>query len=570
MSLADRVPAYADLIRDVGTFDTGSPVSIVLLLGQDLVATAAAFAAEFPDAQIHALSVRLPLPEPAGQTTGPQVRYARVPTMASRLDYVARTPPPQVIVEAGDLRHRHKLSNLRHLFYSVRAGGLYLAAELDLAADPRYADSAEHTVESFLRRARRLRRRGTPAGWAMEEFLQSASTISVAPDHAVVGKAVDHLYKLRESEADEVLPARYGPAWGTSQVIAPARTFTSRARISSYGTGPFEARQTFEIPPMRLRQYSDVVCAAGSIAVHGDHVLPDTFRHLHQRLLAHRHLVYATAHYARLKPTWIASPPRPLTGHYYLLDTEHPGHFGHVTTEVLARCWGWRLAVRDDPDLRPLVSTIRGPARLPAYQQEIFAALDIPIDRVEVVSPRDPVRVERLSAATPQFENPYYIDPDIAETWHQLRTALVPPGPRKTPARIFVSRREGWKRNCHQTGEIERFFAERGFAVCFPEDLAYAEQARLFAHAEIIAGFGGSGLFTMVLAPQARVILLSGDGYNAENEHLIAAVNGNDLHYFWGPSDLRAGEGISHLEAARANFHFSLAEHRRALLELTA
>ena len=41
-------------------------------------------------------------------------------------------------------------------------------------------------------------------------------------------------------------------------------------------------------------------------------------------------------------------------------------------------------------------------------------------------------------------------------------------------------------------------------------------------------------MFTMMLAPAAQIILISGNGYNAENEHLIAAVNGNRLDYFWG------------------------------------
>jgi hypothetical protein len=34
----------------------------------------------------------------------------------------------------------------------------------------------------------------------------------------------------------------------------------------------------------------------------------------------------------------------------------------------------------------------------------------------------------------------------------------------------------------------------------------------------------------------------------------MAAVNGNELHYFWGRSDLSVEDGHTQLEAARSNF----------------
>ena len=55
--------------------------------------------------------------------------------------------------------------------------------------------------------------------------------------------------------------------------------------------------------------------------------------------------------------------------------------------------------------------------------------------------------------------------------------------------------------------------------------------------------------------------LISGDSYNAENEHLIAAVNGNDLHYFWGRSEIPMPNRFS-LEAFRSVFSFDLRRHR--------
>lgn len=569
MSIRGNVPAYVDAIRRCDV----RAEHVVLVLRGDLVGTATAFAEQLPDARIHVLNARSELPEPAARSANPAVSYALAPTMPARLDYLARMPRPQVIVEAGDRRRNHKLSNLHHLFYALEAGGLYVVTELDSTWDPRYNQGEGSDVLQFLTKAVRWHTKPpsvpSKAAEAQAEFLQSSAAISFENEFATVRKAVNHLYKLREWEADDVLTARYGSDWGDSVVHRGARQFVSRARVTSHGTGPLATEpRTFDIPDMRLRHYRDVVCPSFQIAVHADHVLPDTWRHLHQRVLAHRHLLYATSHYARLKPRYTPEHLRPLAGHFYLLDTEHPGHYGHITTEVLARYWGWRVAAREDPSMRPLVSAHGAPARLPAFQQKIFEALEIPLDGMEVIHPRDVVRVERLTAATPQFENPYYVDPDIADTWQRLRRGLVPTASRSSPEKIFISRREGAKRNCYETREIEQFFADHAFLVCYPEDLPFVEQARLFAGAKIIAGLGGSGMFTMLLAPRARILLLNGDGYNAENEHLIAAVNGNEMHYFWGPSDLQVSEGYSQLEAARANFHFPLKEHRKALRKL--
>ena len=66
------------------------------------------------------------------------------------------------------------------------------------------------------------------------------------------------------------------------------------------------------------------------------------------------------------------------------------------------------------------------------------------------------------------------------------------------------------------------------------------------------------------------MIIISGSSYNAENEHLIAAANGNDLHYFWGQSELPMPPGRFSLEAFRSSFTFDLRRHKQALRSLIA
>ena len=47
----------------------------------------------------------------------------------------------------------------------------------------------------------------------------------------------------------------------------------------------------------------------------------------------------------RSPATWPGSPQhlpkRRLAGDYYNLDCLFDGHFGHLTTEVVSRLWGW-------------------------------------------------------------------------------------------------------------------------------------------------------------------------------------------------------------------------------------
>ena len=133
-----------------------------------------------------------------------------------------------------------------------------------------------------------------------------------------------------------------------------------------------------------------------------------------------------------------------------------------------------------------------------------------------------------------------------------------------------MSRRPHPKRHCAETPQIEAFFARHGFRVIFPEDYPYPDQKMMFSRARIIAGFGGSGLFNIMFNPDAMVIIISGHSYNAENEHLIAAANGNELHYFWGRSELDMPPDRYSYTAFRSGFTFDLRRHRRELRRLIA
>ncbi len=565
-------PELAALSVDVTT--------VVIIADSDQIQLGHALAARYPEAQVHFLAAVIRAGTAEKPPAHPRLHYRVARSVNQRISYLMTVPRPQVMVDASTAEVPQRLGNLRHLYYFVEKGGCYLALHIGEKGVAQVTDTdgiveePEHTTEhqdltsllTAVATTRSMARQAAASCGPVErELAESTGRIVFDEASAVLHKTIPHLLKLREWEADEVLNARYGTSWGRTLVEIPATTFVSRASVTSHGDGPIPGRpRTFEVPTRRIREYEDVICPSFQIAVHRDLVLPDSWRHPHARVLGHRHLIYASARFARLKPRYTPPEPRRIEGSLYLLDTEHPAHFGHITTEVLSRVWGWRQQFVADPTLRPLLSS-HGPDRaVPKFQVAIFRALGIPLDDAVVIHPRDVIRVDRLVAATPQFENPYYVDPDIQTVWRELLAGLPQP---RTPAhpRIFVSRRPGSKRFCYETRKVESFFARRGFHVFYPEDLDFVEQAHLFARAEIVAGFGGSGMFTMLLAPKARIAIVTGNGYNAENEHLIAAVNGNRLDYFWGRSDLQTSDGFTQLESARSNFHFDLRQHRRSL-----
>ncbi len=546
---------------------------LVLLIRDEVPATANAFAARLPGVRVHVLGARRDLDADELAQLHSGVTYQLAKSEQARLDYLARIPRPQAIIEAGNKKRAHKLSSFRALFYFVSPGGFYSVEELDAVGSERYDDGGANVLELLAKVASVRAMSGASARAApvmVRELAAAAGRIVFEDRRAIIERTGARLwFKLRDWESDDVLTRRYGDDWGVVLERRPARSFRSRATVTSHGEGPIPSgTKTFAVPELFFRRYHDVTCTARQIVRYREYVLPDSWRHPNQRVLNNRQLVHSSPFFGRYLDRTEPTETLKAAGSFYYFDTELPGHFGHITTDVLSRVWGYHIARRYDPTVRPLVSVSVLPKQIPGFQQQIFAALDIPVEDALIIGPREAVEVETLYAGSPQLENPHYIDPDLSGIWRNLADGL-PPGRPSSADKIFISRRPSDKRHCPQTPQIERFFAREKFQIVFPEDHPYADQKEMFARARIVAGLGGSGMFNMMFAPQARVIIISGSSYNAENEHLIAAANGNDLHYFWGQSELPMPARFS-LEAFRSSFSFDLRRHKQALRSLIA
>ena len=286
---------------------------------------------------------------------------------------------------------------------------------------------------------------------------------------------------------------------------------------------------------------------------------PDTWRHPHQeiRTTGTRSTPVRTS--PASSPGWRRSSRGNWPGPTSCSTPSTPPLRAHHHRGAVS-CLGLAASGAADPAIRPLLSDRipRAHTRVPARH---LRALGIPLDDAVVIYPRDVIRVERLVAATPQFENPYYVDPDIQTVWRELLAGLPPAGRRPRPdlraprpgASASATRRRGsspFSPGVASMSSIQRISIRRAG----PPVRAGRDRGRLRREWHVHHAAG----------TRPRSHPHHGNGYNAENEHLIAAVNGNRLDYFWGvrPANIRR---VHPARVRPLQLHFDLRQHRRSL-----
>ena len=468
-------------------------------------------------------------------------------------------PRPAAIIDATVAGNRVNL--LRQTVCALPDGGAYVTVvprrswvdDLRRSAEPRDGES-------------------TVAARRRQELAHSIELVPSPQGLGVVHKRGTHHFTLRHDAVEEVFADQFGPDWGKVVARREAYEYEARATLVMHGDpAPREKPGTIVVPALSVRRYNDVTCHVREVATRGNLVLPDSFRHWQSARLFHKRIIPATAWFGRLEERLQRADVRHEAGEFFTFDSAFPAHFGHVTTETLSKYWGWQIAHQHNPSLRVVMSHPSGKDRLPPWQAEILGALGIPLDDILWVTEEESVSVDSLVAAMPQLENPNYVDRDLVDTWEALYAGLGEDStPHDRPEKVFLSRRTRSQRWCTNTPEVESFMADQGYAVVYPEDLPYAEQAHTFRAAKVIAGFAGSALFNMMLNPRARIVVLSSRSYVAANEYLFASAAGHEIHYFWAPPLVdQPGDGFT-VDAYRSDFEFNLDEHRAELIRALA
>jgi capsular polysaccharide biosynthesis protein len=401
------------------------------------------------------------------------------------------------------------------------------------------------------------------------ELFRSTSTAVMSRDVIITRKRGKHYVKLRDSETNRMLPARE-PRISVRELAAlPAADAVSRAVVTSHEASvPIGLLPgTLPHPALHLRHYQGRIAFAGSTLMFGDYtILPDSFRHHLVSNFSNARTTNVSASFARIPDD--LQPHSTLAGNYYQLDSTFSGHFGHFTTEVLSRFWGWDRAKESIPDLKVILRKHPKEPE-PRMERRFFEAYGIAPD--DIVWTDQPVYLESVVSASPMWHNavPYFAHPGLSEVWERLARGLIDPSA-PTHERIFVSRGGQWaRRTCRNRRDVEEFFQANGFTVVYPEDLDLSQQASVFAGATVIAGFGGSAMFNMMYAEKmTTAIVLSHEAYTARNEHLFTSLLGGDVHYFWSAPDIPHPENGWSQDAFYSDWEFDFERNRKPLEEL--
>jgi len=550
------------LLEAAGITSLDRPDQRVIILAQgDTRGAVVEWLTEFAGMRLHVVSLEA---DPAWDLDAHGAAHHRAETLDQYHWLLKPLGPVDVLIDllpVGDAQH---LLTWQRLFLHLRPGGSWL---VDRRGQDQSAFTA--TFASWVQTA--VAAGGTEDVGANARDLElgaSTAAVSISRDLLVIKKRLWHFLKLRDAETNRVLESREPNLQMRELASVRGGELTIGSKIISHESSvPIpDLEQTLKYPELHLRHYTGKIAYVSNALVHGEStILPDSFRHHLEASPRNVRVNSISAAWGRIRQD--LRPRDALPGHFYQLDCENPGHFGHLMTEVISRLWGWDAAKAEIPDLKALFR-IRFPhERDPALEKRLFTAYGI--DEADIVWADHPVWVESLVAATPQFHNqrPHYVHPGLIDTWRRIGEKLIDRTV-ETHDLIFISRKENLSnRVCRNSREVERWFADHGFTVIYPETLDLGQQAGVFAGARVIAGFGGSALFNAIHADKLdMMIILNHESYTARNEHLITALLECDVHYFWSKSDVAHPPGGWSEEAYYSSWEFDF-DHNRAEVE---
>lgn len=192
-------------------------------------------------------------------------------------------------------------------------------------------------------------------------------------------------------------------------------------------------------------------------------------------------------------------------------------HYGHFITDGMSKLWGMDRAT----DL-PLLMQARPPVRDHGqpYIHEILARLGL--KERGLIMPTRPTLFRKVLAAKAAFQHTFRLY-DCHQTPHlKVADSILAENTDLTgsPDKVYLtrSRLKAHERNAAEEGVLEDRLRAEGFAVIAPEQLAFADQVRLFNRSKWIVGTIGSAFHTCLFArPDAEraLFMMSWEKINA-------------------------------------------------------
>ncbi|MBO0812794.1 MAG: glycosyltransferase family 61 protein [Microlunatus sp.] len=555
-------PAEWEMLADVEQELQAHPqANVMMLIGNSPSRLGPVLEDLFPDITVHRADLR--------------VGAGRLHT-----DLATWGPYDMIIDDSRRVDLRTKV--FRNCWYHLSAGGVYVVRDVRKKPWPAGRPPSDPVLTPVITELLQRRDR-QPDDRDQDEWrrAESLGRVNFGTEHLILENRVTAYAKMRERQMNQVIDTR---ADGRAELIKqlPARGFTSRAQLDPPellgDDGRFKIN--FAPPPMSVRRYRDALVLPHQVAIHQNLIVPDSFRHNQSGRLRNRGLYDLSRYFATVGPRRSAAAIEHLPGRYFQLDSEWREHFGHLLTEQLSRLWAWPELKRRLPDLKAVLSLRGRHDAPPPWELSIFAAAGI--DPGDIVVIHGPTRVDELIAATPMLSSPHYIDPRIEDLWNSVGEALVrmpagqeAAGPsgrcvRRAPGPIFVTRPPKSKtRPCHNQAEVEDYFRGRGYRVVRPELLTVGEQVCLFSEAPLVAGFAGSGMFSLMFRRDpVPIVLIRSSAYTSVNEYLISAIRGHTLTMIDSVPDVDHPPGKWSWDAFHSGFVFDFDREGRRLSDV--
>lgn len=581
---APESPWYP-LLRDIVRQTAGlAPRTVLLIVDSEPERGGAELRSLFPGADVVVLDARDPqagLPTGQAAAGGSGVTVLPVGNHDDLFAAAADRPPADLVVDARTAPSAQKYWAFRRLFLGLHDGGRYVVlpvSDEDPASDPTPQPAVfdpyrrpvpvtrpAASIDAWLDRLRDSRR------WSVArrrrdltrfegQMASAVGEVVRGEDYRVVTKVGEHLLKLTPDTAPPVLERR--GARFRDLTRRPARTVSTPVRLHSNAPEHSAARfpATEDVPELVCRVYEDAVCAPRQVVAVAGVLLPESYIQPWRRPMGQlaRNVVGSDYGTAPNGGPGEDGGLEELTGTYFHLDNEVAGHYGHFLTHDLARLWAWDEALEAFPDLRILLGGTGDEHAVPGFVYELLAAFGIGADRVTVL--KGPTRVERLVTATQAFQQPVFLAPEAASVWSRVRDGLVRTADDVTvPSLVFVARTDQVRRACRNSAEVEQRFADAGFEIVHPERLPLATQAKIFAQADVVAGYAGSGMINAVWSQKpARRMVISSRSYPAINEYHLARQFGSELYYLWCDPELSPPESGMTKQAFHSSYTVDL------------
>jgi len=471
----------------------------------------------------------------------------------------------------SQIKGRHKLKLLKKLFFTLSNGGLYFIQELHAKFIPSLIDCDGPDILDLINEVSQLKistpERKKTADINTIAIAQCCESILIRGKLGVLVKNKTTLKGLRDNQAKNMIDS--GILNGEIIITNDNPYEFSHSITSSVINQKKPSSRNpskFKIPETYLFRYQNVNCDVGQIVYKDGYLLPDSFRIQMKKNLANKNITPLVDDFFCLKNN--KKEVQHLRGEFLYLDSEHPGHFGHFTSEVISRLWAWSTIKDISPNAKVLIGLEKGKS-LPKFMQAILSSFGI--ENNDIVTFDDKISVDVLYAATPYYVINNHINPLIKNVWDKIGQNTKDGVSGITGNKLFIARPAdggGDRRKCLNAERLENMFRLKGFEFYNPEKHSWKDQVKTFTNAEFIAGYAGSGSFNMMFSSgHKKLIMIGSTSYTSANEHYICTIKGFDLTYFVGDSLIKQENGWS-VKAAMSDYYFNYERDEQALIDV--